>query len=212
MSRKAPKESSASLKLDQFKIHDGIVWIVTERSNGTHYWKKTKLAINQLTNKINNVKKQFKMNMPTRTILIGELETELIYEGVCLSIDEDFYNVLRCKPKSIKHASGGNAFIFGPKFSTGYVHVGNHVNDIAQTAILDVTQFTKAEQKTISNTLNNLKLSTRKNLTKAFREVIPRTIFVGITNLGDVGADIYIHFNNDKIDSLIIDSYSGYVL
>lgn len=159
-----------------------------------------------------------------KQIFIGELQTTRLdtrdlFGSIELPVTNAFYKILCEKPKQIK-GKFGNAYIFGPLFKEMYILAGEHGNDVASTGIFDVTGLSKTQRNAAAKELDNYDLwkkyypkwdyDSRSALAK-IRKEIPRILFVGQTVGGDVGAGVYIHTTNNRIDSLIIDVFCLFV-
>jgi hypothetical protein len=194
---------------------DGNIYVVTERKDGTLYWKKTILADTKIPKKYPKTSKHL--------IAVGEVSSTIISArgfSVHIKVNDDFYSQLKKKPKAkICKDKGmllGNAYIFGPLYKNGYVHLGYHGNDAAQTGLLDMTKITKNELDKITayEPWTEIYLAKKKvtpwddrsKLPIVQKQISPRILFVGETIGGDVGADVYVHLHNNEIDSLIIDN------
>lgn len=225
--RPSPTAHAADTPVNtQAKGSDGFIYICTERTNKTKYWKKTILA----TGKVPAAKGK-------HVIAVGEVSSPIILSGlggVQLKVTDNFLEVLKKKPKYISK-TGGNAYVFGlmPTTESKYYFAGHHGNDGAQTGILNLSGLTRKdmtqkpkqyrtyysdEMTSIFNYDKWLKIympskkvfhdwENRQLLPKVHHEISDRIIFVGTTHGGDVGANVYVHLNNKKeIDSLIIDN------
>ena len=128
-----------------------------------------------------------------------------------IDVTNDFMEILKNEPKYVteKHS---NAYIFGKQYALEkYTLIANHMNDVAQTGLVNVTDITEndIEKMNDSHVWNDaykkLDWDDRESL-KKLRKTSDRFLFVGQTMGGDVGAQLYAHRNKSgNIDSLIID-------
>lgn len=211
--RKSPAAHAADQPIQtRMTGSDGFVYVVRRRDDGTQYWYKTLLLPAKMPKYVG-----------THKIAVGEVSSSIIMSpySLQLKVTPAFLKVLRKKPKYISRRGSGhdNAYIFGPLYHDGYYLAGEHGNDVAQTGILDLQQITDDEIATITDYKKWVKIFIPKGsgsirpwderplLKQARKTISPRIIFVGTTHGGDVGADVYVHFNRKKeIDGLIIDN------
>lgn len=141
-----------------------------------------------------------------------------------------FIKILRRPPRIATcdpgiDAGWHNAYVFGKLFSSNYYYIGGHGNDLAQTGIVQLTGLTEDD---IDKFSRNQHIDGRKrrydpwdvvykdinydwdnvNALKQIRKSVSDNIlFVGTTAGGDVGADIFAHFDKSgNIDSIIINN------
>ncbi len=133
-----------------------------------------------------------------------------------IKVTKDFYEVLK-KPPHKYESDDGNAYIFGKIYTSDkYELIGGFNNDAASCSLFDITNISKKEITKIEkykyeedeyldqyyDDLNNPKF-----LEILQNEISPRILFIGETIGGDVGADVYVHYNAKRqIDSLMIDN------
>lgn len=214
------------------KGKDGNKWIVKKRSNGSLYWSKMSFASvyhstskSDSTSTVNanaNTNKEIKTSSPKgkHRILVTEPTTyqkrnKFVNFGKPFYVTTEFYNVLFKMPKRYD-SDIGNAYLFGKKYKPHeYKKIGSHGNDAAQTGIIDYDMWD--DNFMLSKELKNkwYKIDEKYkysydsyNNIKEIRNLSNGAIiFQGETVGGDVGADVYAHYNNRKeIDSLIIDN------
>jgi hypothetical protein len=89
--------------------------------------------------------------------------------------------------------------------------VGTHGNDIAMTGLVDITDMTDAELKALKEKINDMwntlndDLEISEKVQHINKHLTDRLLFMGETPAGDVGADIFVHYDNKKeIDTFII--------
>ena len=148
-------------------------------------------------------------------IAIGEPNTEQY--GVYLKVTKAFLKILRATTKVLKfekgddgNMSGGNAYVFGPKFP--YDYEGGHRNEDGGTGIvIDDGGLNKYDSlKWLAYFHREPQNATEIEMTNiAGGGVSHKIIFMGYTHMGyDVGAEVFTHRNSrGEIDSLIIDSF-----
>ena len=201
------------------KGNNGKLWIVKKRSNGSHYWAPlAKSSVKKSSVKKSSIKNK------KRKIYFGEITAhrsmeKSTFEGSnFINVSNKMLKLLSKKPKYI-NCDYGNSYIFGTRYPLkSYKKILSHYNDVAQTGLIDVTDITEDEKNTIrdSKLWNKVYCPSRQKckpwdyrpyLITIRKEISPRILFVGETYGGDVGADLYIHFNSKKeIDSLIIEN------
>lgn len=131
-------------------------------------------------------------------------------------VTPNFFKILHETPKSYQN-DVANAYIFGPQFSINeYIKIGSHENDGGQTGLIDITNATKEELDKIVNDDEiwenayhgfSKPWGWKPGLLKVRKDISSRILFVGNTDGGDVGANLYAHYNKEKnIDGLIIDN------
>jgi hypothetical protein len=206
MSRKAPNEHASETPIGKLATgNDGCIYQVVLRKDGTKYWKRTIL-----------VPGKYKIKSSKNKILVGEIYID--NGGPVFNVTDEFLKVLARKPKSIRSGKGlsqGNAYVFGKLYSTGYYLAGSHNNDGAQTGILNSANIKSDEFAKIHDFKLWKKLyfrekfkrwEDRTTLSEVRKTISNRILFVGDTDGGDVGANIFIHLDNGNIDSIIIDN------
>jgi hypothetical protein len=152
--RKAPAEHAADTPVGTKGIgEDDFLYIVTQRANGTKYWRKT-ILLNAGPVKIKG----------DCTIAVGEVSSTIVLNpigGVKIPVTSTFLKVLKGKPKYYLRpsAKNANAYIFGPMFSSGYHFMGYHGNDSAQTGILDLTGLTAKDLKELPKKLTRRRIN-----------------------------------------------------
>ena len=140
------------------------------------------------------------------------------FGGDIPKINATMYKKMTKPPKSFRDNISSNAYTFGKIYGKkSYKKVSGFMNDIAQVGIVDVTGITEQEYADITKRLEKYGPSLEKKsdynwddpkLLDDYRKfVTPRILFIGSTDGGDVGADIYAHFDKaDNIDSIVIDN------
>lgn len=135
---------------------------------------------------------------------------------VVLKVSDEFYNQ-EIKDKFPLHivqftetetSYEGNAYIYGPEFKEGYVWVGDHMNDAANTSVFNITKglLTKEKVDELSFMVENM-YDHIENI-KKIQKVIPEVLYIGSTLNGDVGASVYIHTNKKgELDGIVISSF-----
>lgn len=190
---------------------DGSYWIVKKkRSNSTKYWKNTMIS-----------DIQYRPEMVSETpykILITEplvMGTRNSFGYPELYVTETFLNVLRNRPKVVMHEHG-NAYIFGDR-ADSYLYVGYHGNDVAQTGIIlldrdrDVWKFPFVDYRRVLEQVDRFSNCGSWGSRGVLRYVhdlgYNDVVFLGDTVGGDVGAEVYIHIDDDgEIDGLVIEN------
>lgn len=235
--RPSPNEHASTLALNtKLPGNDGFLYIVAKRFDNSKYWKKTEEKAPPKKQKLVKwYSRVSKKAIGKGPIIISVCEPYTNLMGGPFSgeykITEEFYKVLLEKPKYVrkKELGGHNGYVFGPMYNKHtYTRIGSHGNDGAQTGIVEITNLTEDDHKNIlarGTTEQGKKTSKwaniyfperggsyswdeRKLLTRVRKEISERILFVGSTDAGDVGADVYAHFNKKgEIDSLIIDNY-----
>lgn len=211
--RNSPKQNAAEIPLGTImKGDDDNIYVTKGRSNGTKFWKKTILGDKNLPKTwpgSNNV------------IRVGEIISKAFASSkysVTLNVDDEFLEVLQKKP-IYKKSNIGNAYIFGNFAKDDWIYVGEHVNDAAQTGIIlsmvpkkfyfpkqDVDKINKSKSWNTIYEKVSYKWGDRKSLISTQTQISPQILFLGETVGGDIGAKVYIHITNKKIDGLIIDN------
>ena len=161
-------------------------------------------------------------------IAIGELDTELY--GVYLKVTKAFLKILQATTKVLKfekgdngNMTGGNAYVFGPKFPMDtYDYEGGHRNRFGKTGIViddgGLNKYDKYYEARKWLAYHSREPQNEIEMTKLGRKMISDNIvFMGYADNGDddtvgeeddVGAEVFTHRNSrGEIDSLIIDSF-----
>ncbi len=214
LTRKSPNSSAT---LDNIgttqKGEDGNIWIITANKNGVHKWSLYEKILTDIktTHKI-------RFCEPLTTDF-GDDDDAHIF--TCdFEVDDELFELLKKKPEYIftkdesEKYNVGNAYIFGPKYSLDeYELIGEHSNDAAQTGLVDITNAKELSEICLSDDVwekcyNNFKINwdDRTALTLVQQNISDKILFVGETVGGDVGASLYGHFNEDKLDAIIIDN------
>jgi hypothetical protein len=113
----------------------------------------------------------------------------------------------------------GNAYVFGPMYNPAeYKRISGHGNDAAGTGLIDYDKVLSLVADRPPEVVNRVDRQWRRvlednnvddweSVIQDVRREFPEILFLGNTDMGDVGADLYAHYdNNDEIDSLIIES------
>jgi len=170
--------------------------------------------------RVNSFGLPIKLPRCSHTIYIAELQGVLspidLISRVTLDVTAEFLAVLANKPKIIRNQFG-NAYIFG-KLHPLYFFIGEHGNDIASTGIYDLTGVSvkklpdEAKKMSEFTWPNHTTIESRAVLSQV-RKVLPRVLFMGVTDGGDLGARVYVHVDSNRhIDSLIIDAGGLFVM
>ena len=135
------------------------------------------------------------------------------------TVDESMYKKLLNPPRYYNGRPGqyiGNAFIFGHKYKPDqYRKIGSTGNDGAQVGFVDVKLLNQVDKKLDIGEIVLQEYEKEKGWENwksraAFarvRKQLPHILFIGETEGGDVGADLYAHYDkNTVIDSLLIDN------
>lgn len=137
--------------------------------------------------------------------------------GKVFHVTSSLLKVLRKSPKRGKCPPGeyGNSYIFGKKYPIdSYKFIGSHENDVAQTGFIEVDKWESYNgEKNINypytyweKAYPNYNWDDRKGLAK-IQQIYPGVLFVGKTVGGDVGANLWGHYNSKgELDSIIIDN------
>lgn len=153
--------------------------------------------------------------MTQKRIRFGEVYTSNF--GGYFDVTNNFYQELRKKPRQFV-SEFGNAYVFGKMFNSNeYKRLLSHGNDGAQTGFVDVTDLTDAQIEKLmdeisgdydwSNAYPDYDWNHYDGIKKIREDVSDKVVFVGLTVGGDVGADLYVHYNDNKeIDSVIIEN------
>lgn len=214
-SRPSPSKHASELNVGiVLPGNNGNYWIVKERENKTHYWKDTKISTSKYKTK--------KTNINSHEIIVTEpITLGTSGFGIKLFVSDKFLDILRKKPKLVE-SEHGNGYIFGP-MKTGYIYVGSHGNDIAQTGIIladknvlnsasDINKLSNEEEKKIIDLhLKNIKKSWHyPPILKLIHSLgYTQILFIGETYGGDVGADVFVHLDDKgSIDGLVIDNFA----
>jgi len=126
-------------------------------------------------------------------------------------VTSKLYAAMKRKPGIYrgKRSEYGNAYRFGPRLPlSAYTKIGGHRNDGAQTGLIDPSSFQGDDKMLIGNVYekHGWEWEDRKALNK-IQKTYPGVLFIGETDGGDVGADLYGHKNKaGLVDSIIIDN------
>jgi hypothetical protein len=144
--------------------------------------------------------------------------SQLHEEDTFFTVTDNFYNKLFLEPKEyIKTEQGPtnkfytNAYLFGDQYPINeYQYYGEHTNTSGLTSLIDYNLFEFGKYLDYSkDILEEPEIFfagyNYQTLLEA-RKQIPALIFCGDTLGGDVGAALYVHYTNNKIDGLIIDN------
>lgn len=144
--------------------------------------------------------------------------------GVRFAVSDKFYPALLRAPRSLHTRRStfdiGNAYIFGKRFPLdSYKLVGSCGNDGGQIGFIDLDEFDTKVASSVSdvvleeygmNKVGRLGIKAtpweNRPALRRVRKIIPHILFMGDTDGGDVGADLYAHWTAGKIDGLIIDN------
>jgi len=191
------------------KGNNGEMWIVKKIANGSKRWVKLKAKTSKKSNK-KPVKKSKQKTKKYYNIIFCEPST---YSGPGLFVSDkikvssDFYKVLKKKPRR-KTCQWGNAYIFGKTFKKDdYKRIGSHGNDVAQTGFVDMDLWSDEDSEKMNKALKDrYDWDDRKTVTDV-QKAVPAVLWFGTTDGGDVGADLYAHYNNKKqIDGFIVEN------
>lgn len=203
-------------------------WIVKLRNNGSKYWALHSYGASSKKTKKLEIKSKAKVHERIYTIRFcepfttGVVESGEIWGSCDIKVDDYFYKVLTKKPSSFRVIGDeleGNGYIFGSFFPLSeYKLLAQHSNDVAATGLVDVSNATKQELESIPENKEYYRIVDLihkkkqydgfddRTLLKVIQEKISdKIIFAGETFGGDVGANLYVHYNDKKqIDGLII--------
>ena len=128
-----------------------------------------------------------------------------------IKVTADFYKVLKKKPKR-RTCKYGNAYIFGKNFKTNdYKLIGSHGNDVAQTGFVDMDLWSNNNSDKMDKTIGDRYDWDNRKLVKDVQKAVPAILWFGTTDGGDVGADLYAHYNKKKqIDGFIVENNCMY--
>jgi len=206
------------------KGKNGAMWVVAADKNGRKYWKRQSISSTSAT--ASSLSSVSIKNTKTKTqqtgikIRIGEVYTGSFMKSfVELQINETFFKKLTKRPKILRRDGGfENAYVFGPLFDAKeYTFMGHHYNDGAQTGIVLMNSDMKVRDITNRATWKKVmdmymhrggSWDAPRVLQTVKKEASRNIVFVGDTDGGDGGADVYIHRHpsTGEIDSLIIDN------
>jgi len=147
------------------------------------------------------------MSTPKKFVIrFGEVQTSLV--GLEFEVTEGFMDKLRSKPTTYEEDKNV-AYVFGPEYYfKSYVYLGTHDNDVSSTSLIDVTDMTGKDEKRLGEALEDMEGSQSHEEIREVRKISNRILFIGDTPQGDVGADLFAHYDSDNnIDGLIINSY-----
>jgi hypothetical protein len=220
--RKSPTASATKFDVGTIKVgNDGNKWIVQDNTLGVKRWKRYREKIeSKNSHKSNNSNKSNKSHKIyfCEPYSIDDIKKSKSIIGFSFTVTDTFYKKLCRKPESYSVRNlGRNAYRFGPAFSfNDYKLLGYHANDGGQTGLIDIEMFDKEIAKNITDIVLDIysipkkrKMLSWDNRTalKQLRKKVPYIIFLGDTIAGDVGAELYAHYDkNHNIDSLIIDA------
>lgn len=195
------------------KGKDGNMWVVKKISNGSKRWVKySKKTTNSLVKRPKNsgVKSNVTTNKKYHKIIFCEPSTYMgpgLFVSGVIKVTPAFYETLKKKPKR-KTCEYGNAYIFGKLHKkSDYKFIGSHGNDVAQTGFIDVDIWVDGDgDKMYKSLKGRYEWDNRKTVTDV-QKAVPSVIWFGTTDGGDVGADLYAHYNKQKqIDGLIVEN------
>jgi hypothetical protein len=230
MPRLGPAESATQFVVGTRKRgQDGNMWIIVKAINGVKRWQRIKSAKPAEPKPV--VRIPAEVENKQHNILLCEPAT---YNGAewytkKLTVDDIMYKKILRGPK-IYRTNRTNAYVFGKRYPLKeYKLIGSHGNDVAQTGFIDLdlikklsdgTPTTKGKGRQKGKTFPDIYeimkpfyyikgKSVSYDDRKAFAElhkIAPYVIFVGETVGGDVGANLFAHYTDGVIDSLIIDN------
>lgn len=140
-----------------------------------------------------------------------------------ITVNDQMYRQILSGHKSIesrnRNGCEGNAYVFGELFNPEeYTLIGGHGNDAAGTGLIDYDQVLRlvanrppAEVSRVDRqwreVLEENNTDDWEGVINNVRREFPEILFLGNTDGGDVGADLYAHRDqNGEIDSLIIEN------
>lgn len=210
MSTKRPSPSAHASEQNigtLMKGNDGNMYIVKERTNGSKYWMKTKLAGDQ----------KYKKPVGNNKIIFNSFNLSYNYKknNKIINVTDSFLEVLKKKPKNIIK-SDGKAYVFGKLFDSQYYLVDKYFPN-GDALIINATKLTNKDIDKINNfdnvincfspdgkIKNMVKWDNRNALKKVQTLMSDKILFIG--DIHD-NAFHYCHFNSkNEIDSLIIDN------
>lgn len=228
MLRPSPTDSATLYKIGtKKKGNDNNMWIVVKNVNGIKRWKLYKKYDSiELYNFKHYIKNQITTNNKFKIFICEPTNDIPLLKNIkpnntnihIFEVDINMYLKLTKRPKIYRRVeTASNAYIFGKKYQLDtYKQISSFGNDIAQIGMIDITNFTKDEYNNIiyRDEKYGYKINTHHNndweneqLLFEWRSIVtPRILFIGSTDGGDVGAYIYAHYTNKKIDSIILDN------
>lgn len=216
------------------KGKDGNIWIVKKIKNGTKRWIKYNSSKETSKEKSKKHKKSIKTKPSERTSYKKDIYTlynkkkivnvkskkhniifcePSTYTGPGLFVSDvikvtpGFYSILQKNPKR-KTCKDGNSYIFGNTYNlSDYKYIDSHDNDIAQTGFIDVDIWNKKDENNIHKALKGRYDWDNKKTIREVKKAVPSVIWFGTTDGGNMGANLYAHYNKKKeIDGFIIDN------
>lgn len=148
------------------------------------------------------------------TVRVGEVYTGSFMKSfVELKLSPAFFKTVTRRPKIMRNKKG-NAYVFGPLFQRlTYKFAGHHYNDGAQTGIVLMDKNVNLRDITNEAMWDRvIDMTTQwedpRVLRMVRKDISKNVVFLGETDGGDGGADVFIHRNSktNKIDSIIIDN------
>lgn len=117
-------------------------------------------------------------------------------------------------PKSFT-GKGNNAYVFGKIPLKGdlakYTRVASIGNDVAQVGLIDIDRITQVDY--IGDLLEWFYSGQKRWLwynpaiLARVQQILPWIVFLGDTNGGDVGADLWVRKEGGKVISMIVDNF-----
>ena len=131
-----------------------------------------------------------------------------------IAINGRMYNFIRQGPVPHNQFQGrlcqGNAYVFGPLLDlNGYTLIASHGNDAASTGFVDLDIFNQSNGTFDTDVFEQFFVGDwdDRDALRQLQQTLPSVLWLGNTDLGDVGAELYAHYDkNGEIDSLIVDS------
>lgn len=223
MSRQGPEESATEFPVGKRKRgNDGNMWQVVRASNGVQRWqRKTNTLRKSTCNPV--VQPKAAPKAPTETtqshnIMFCEPVTyhPKHIHTTSFKVNDDMYKkILKGGKSYIDYDDTTNAYVFGKRFPLNeYKLIGSHGNDVAGTGFIDLDIIPKGKSSPdIDAVIGPCYRKGKKIINWDSREAFvqanklaPYVIFIGETVGGDVGANLYTHYTNNILDSIIIDN------
>lgn len=148
-----------------------------------------------------------------------DAEPRDIYRAKPIAINGRMYNFIREGPISRNQFQGrpceGNSYVFGPLLDLdGYTLIGHHGNDAANTGFIDLDKVNQVNGSINTNFDDRDRIYRAVNYNwddrdalRQLQQIRPFVLWLGETKGGDVGANLYAHYDkNGEIDSLIVDN------
>ena len=217
--RKGPEKSATLYKIGTKKIgNDGNIWIIAENKNSVKRWTLFRKPSKKSLKETNT---NYTIRFCEPTVYVGTKRRRQDQDFV---VTPQFYKILNTKPVSIDERTPnivceGNGYIFGKLYPQNqYVKIGSMANDAGQVGLIDITNVKQKElddMKTIHDKLFSGSPSIfdrygpnwfNSEILAFAKSISPRILFIGDTVGGDVGANLWAHFSNKEIDSLIVDN------